>query len=195
MTQSTRTKQINHHAGWTFIELLTTIMILTISAVILVPYASSGSSASGQSAARLAVTELLAAQMDAVATQGFRRVHFFNDGSGWCIEEITSGELANAFDFATASFIEDVVESQGQNQKSIMRFTNDNRFSAISIANASFDGGNSEVTFDPTGGIVGPDGSPSTGGSFELHSGEFNWQIQLAPLTGKITVTQLGGAP
>ncbi|MDE1038471.1 MAG: hypothetical protein OR996_06475, partial [Phycisphaerales bacterium] len=61
--------------------------------------------------------------------------------------------------------------------------------------NVLFDGGSDEVTFDPTGGIVASNGAPSTGGSFELQSGEFEWLIQLAPLTGKITVSEIGGAP
>ncbi len=195
MDQKQQHDSHRHLSGWTFIELLITIMILVASASVIVPYASSGASAAGQSATRLAVTELLAAQMDAVASQGYRRIHFFNDGTGWCIEELESGNLASAFDFATASFADDIVESQGQNQQSIMRFSEDSRFNSISISNITFDGGNSEVTFDPTGGIVAPDGSPSTGGSFELHSGEFQWQIQLAPLTGKLTVNELGGTP
>ena len=82
-----------------------------------------------------------------------------------------------------------------QGQQSIIRFTEDNRFRLITIQSARFDGVNANVIFDPTGGIIAPDGSPSTGGSFELHSGEFQWEIQLAPLTGKITVNELGGAP
>ena len=194
MKQLTRVHNSKQH-GWTLIELLTTVLVLAISAVLIVPYASSGASVSGQSASRLAVTELLAAQMDAVATQGYRRVDFFDDGSGWCIEELTSSELAIPFDFESATFAEDRVESQGHNQQSIVRFTEDSRFSNITIESISFDGGSSEVTFDPTGGIVSAAGSPSTGGSFELHSGEYAWLVQLAPLTGKISIELLGGAP
>jgi len=195
MTHKTRQYSNAHRLGWTLIELLTTVIILAISAFILIPYASSGDSASGQSVARMAVTEILASQMDAVATQGYRRIHFFADGSGWCVEELESSELLNPFDFGTANFAQDEVESQGQGQQSITRFTEDNRFRSITVQNALFDGANSNVTFDPTGGIIASDGSPSTGGSFEIHSGEFQWQIQLAPLTGKVTVVELGGAP
>ena len=181
--------------GFTLIELLITVVVLGISSFVLIPYATSGDSASGQSATRMVVTEILAAQMDAVATQGYRRIHFFLDGSGWCVEELDSTQLMNAFDFGTATFAEDAAESQGQGQQSIIRFTEDNRFRLITIQSARFDGVNANVIFDPTGGIIAPDGSPSTGGSFELHSGEFQWEIQLAPLTGKITVNELGGAP
>lgn len=195
MTSNLRQKSIPHHVGWTLIELLTTVVILTISAYILIPYASSGQSSSGQSVARMAVTEILAAQMDAVATQGYRRIHFFADGTGWCVEELDSTQLMNAFNFATADFAEDVIESQGQGQQSITRFTEDNRFNTISIQNVLFDGANPNVTFDPTGGIIATDGSPSTGGSFEIQSGEFQWEVQLAPLTGKVTIITLGGAP
>ena len=62
----------------------------------------------------------------------------------------------------------------------------------MSIDSPLFDGANTSVIFDQTGGIVAPNGSPSTGGSFEVHSGEHAWQVQLAPLTGKVTVTKVG---
>ena len=195
MLRKTYTKPNLHRAGWTLIEMLTTVVILGISALILIPHASSGESASGQSVTRMAVTEILAAQMDAVATQGYRRIHFFTDGTGWCVEELESSELANAFDFNSASFAEDAIESQGQGQQSITRFTEDIRFRYISVASALFDGANPNVTFDPTGGILATDGTPSTGGSFEIHSGSLSWQVFLAPLTGKVTVVELGGEP
>ncbi|MBC8421631.1 type II secretion system protein, partial [bacterium] len=161
-------KSSRRQYGWTLIELLITVVVLGISSFVLIPYATSGDSASGQSATRMVVTEILAAQMDAVATQGYRRIHFFVDGSGWCVEELDSTQLMNAFDFGTAAFAEDAVESQGQSQQSITRFTEDSRFRLITLQNALFDGMNTNVIFDPTGGIIAPDGSPSTGGSVEL---------------------------
>ncbi len=182
-----------HRSGWTLIELLVTVAILVVSSYVLIPYATSGDSSSGQAASRMVVTEILAAQMDAVATQGYRRIQFFEDGSGWCVEELNSDQLATSFDFETANFAADAIESQGQKQQSITRFTEDTRFCSISIQKVQFDGLSLNVIFDPTGGIVSTDGSPSTGGSFEIHSGGFAWRIQLAPLTGKVTVLEVGG--
>ena len=193
MKPYTTTQPIVHSRGWTLIELLTTIAIISIAALVLVPQASSGASASGQSATRLAVTEILAAQMDAVANQEFRRIHFFTDGSGWCVEVLSSSELANPYNAATAQYADDAAESQGHNQKSYIDFNQDNRFKNISIDAPLFDGVHSSVIFDQTGGIIAPDGSPSTGGSFEVHSGDHSWQVDLAPLTGKVTVTKVGG--
>jgi|TARA_B100000959_G_scaffold286307_1_gene364403 type II secretory pathway pseudopilin PulG len=186
-------QSIVHRRGWTLIELLTTVAILVVSSYVLIPYATSGDSSSGQSATRMVVTEILAAQMDAVATQGYRRIHFFEDGSGWCVEKLDSIQLADSFDFATANFADDIIESQGQGQQSIIRFTEDDRFSSITISKIQFDGEYLDVIFDPTGGIVASDGSPSTGGSVELWSGKFHWKIQMAPLTGKVTVVDFGG--
>ena len=186
-TQCTKPKH-----GWTLIELLTTIAILAIATVFVVPHASSGASASGQSATRLAVTDILAAQMDAVANQEFRRIHFFSYGSGWCVEILQSSQLSTAYNAATALYAEDVSESQGQNQNSYIDFTQDYRFTNISIDSPLFDGANPSVIFDQTGGIIAPDGSPSTGGRFELHSGDHAWQVSLAPLTGKVTVSKVG---
>ena len=194
MKMQSQIKHTVHRKGWTFIELLMTILILSIAAMALVPSASSGASSSGQSATRLVVTDILAAKMDAVARQEFRRIHFFSDGSGWCIEVLESGQLATPYAQSSAVYADDVSESQGHNQKSYIDFNQDTRFKNIAIISPLFDGSNTSLIFDQTGGIIAPDGSPSTGGSFEVHSGSFSWQIQLAPLTGKVTITKLGGA-
>ena len=179
--------------GWTYIELLTTIAVLVAAALFIVPHASSGASASGQSATRLAVTDILAAQMDAVANQDFRRIHFFADGTGWCVEVLESSQLAIPYNPITATYADDASESQGHNQTSYIDFNQDNRFTNMSINAPSFDGVYSSIVFDQTGGIIAPDGSPSTGGSFEVHSGNHSWLVELAPLTGKVTVTKVGG--
>ena len=187
-------QSIHHKFGFTLVELLTTCVVLVIAAVIVIPYASVGASSSGQSAARYAVSSILTAQMDAIATQGYRRIHFYTDGSGWCVEIIEQSDLANPFNAGTAIFAEDATESQGQSQQSIMKFDSDSRFGDVSIDQALFDGVSENITFDPTGGIVASDGSPSTGGSFVIQSGEYAWQVQLAPLTGKIEVAEMVGA-
>lgn len=193
MKINTKIKTGVHRKGWALIEVLTTVSVLVIAAVVLVPHASSGASATGQSVTRLAVTDILAAQMDAVANQDFRRIHFFTDGSGWCTEVLDSTELSTPYNANYAEYAVDESESQGQSQNSYIDFSKDNRFRSMSIVSPSFDGANTSVIFDQTGGIVAPDGSPSTGGSFEVHSDNHSWQVQLAPLTGKVNVTKVGG--
>jgi len=191
-------KQLQWYArsGWSLVELLIVVVVLGVTALIVIPYAASGASATGQSATRMLVTELLAAQMDAVATQQFRRVHFYSDGSGWCVLELDAGELHEPFDPVTATYVEDAVESQGQNQRSITNFVQDTRFRDITIENVNFGIETEDITFDPTGGIIANDGSPSLGGSVDITSGKFTWTITLAPLTGKVSVrATTGGAP
>jgi prepilin-type N-terminal cleavage/methylation domain-containing protein len=192
MKKYTKTLLPVRRRGWTFIELLITIVILAIAALYVAPQASSGASASGQSVTRLAVTEILAAQMDAVALQEFRRIHFFGDGSGWCVEVLESSQLNTPYNAATAKYADDAFESQGHNQKSFIDFSQDTRFTNISISSALFDGANTSIIFDQTGGVIAPNGSPSTGGSFEVQSGDHAWQVQLAPLTGRVTVVKVG---
>jgi prepilin-type N-terminal cleavage/methylation domain-containing protein len=192
MKKYTKTLLPVRRQGWTFIELLVTIVILAIATLFVGPQASSGASASGQSATRLAVTEILAAQMDAVALQEFRRIEFFADGSGWCVEVLQSNQLNTPYNAATAEYADDVYESQGHNQKSVIDFNQDTRFTNVSISSPLFDGANTSIIFDQTGGVIAPDGSPSTGGSFEVKSGDHAWQVLLAPLTGKVTVSKVG---
>ena len=81
--------QSNLKRGYTIIELIVTIAVLVIASWILVPYATMGDASAGQSASRMAVSHMLTAQMDAIAEQGFRRVYFYPDGSGWCIEIVS----------------------------------------------------------------------------------------------------------
>ena len=181
--------------GYTIIELIVTIAVLIIASWILVPYATMGDASAGQSASRMAVSHMLTAQMDAIAEQGYRRVYFYPDGSGWCVEIVEQDNLAAQFDANTSNFSELKTESQGQDGFAIMNFTTDRRFRTISIDNISFDGGNESIIFDPAGGIVASDGSPSTGGSITLRSGSHSWDIAIAPLTGKISVQLNGGAP
>lgn len=188
-------KQSNAKHGYTIIELIVTITVLIIASWILIPYATMGDASAGQSASRMAVSHMLTAQMDAIAEQGYRRVYFYPDGSGWCVEIMEQGNLAAPFDSNTANFAELKTESQGQDGFAIMNFKTDRRFQDISINNVSFDVGSESVIFDPAGGIVASDGSPSTGGSFTLHSGDHSWDIALAPLTGKISVQLSGGTP
>jgi len=182
-----------HRWGWTLIELLTTVTVLVIVSVVVVPYATSGNSSIGQSVTRVVVSDILATQMDAIANQGYRRIYFYEDGRGWCVEVLESDQLDSSFNPETAQYVEDVVESQGQQQHAIVDFGSDDRFRNMHIESTQFDGAYSSIIFDPTGGIVAPDGSPSTGGSFEVHSGEFAWEVRLAPLTGKVVIIDLGG--
>ena len=180
-------------AGWSIVELLTVVVVLAAAAIFIVPYAASGASTAGQSATRLLVTDMLAAQMDAVATQGFRRVHFFSDGSGWCVLVLQSDELDDPFDASNATYAADEIESQGQNQQSIVNFPNDTRYKGIGIENPDFDNGSSDVTFDPMGGIVANNGTPSLGGSVAITSGKYSWEVTVAPLTGKVSVFETTG--
>lgn len=183
-----------HRLGWSLVELMVVLAMLVVVAAITIPHAASGAGPSGQAAARTLVSDLLSAQMDAVALQEYRRVHFFDDGRGWCVVVVESDALNDSFDEATAVYMTDEVESQGQGQFAIIDFQQDGRFRNVSIATAAFDGDNREVTFDPGGGVVANNGSPGLGGMVQIDSGQTSWQIQVAPLTGHITVSEVAGA-
>jgi len=115
-------------------------------------------------------------------------VVFFDDGTGYCLTRVTDSNYAMAYDEDTADYIVDPLSNNGGLY--IVNFQEDNRFGDVSIE-ASVDGGGSELIFDPLGGTVRSGGLPGLGGTITVTSGEFSYQISVAPFTGKLTVAEL----
>ena len=49
-----------------------------------------------QSAVRLLIADISFAQSDALAHQEYRRVHFYDDGRGWCVVRIAESDVGTA---------------------------------------------------------------------------------------------------
>jgi prepilin-type N-terminal cleavage/methylation domain-containing protein len=163
--------------GYTLIEVLIVVTILGLAGALLVPYLSSKGDFDTQAAVRALIADITFAQSDALANQGFRRVHFFDDGTGWCLVRVAEDDLAEPFDPAVADYVYDPLASN-----------------AVRVQAVDLDGGKRAITFDELGGTVGAGGLPGTGGRIVLTSPQATYQVDVSPVTGKVRVTRLAGA-
>jgi prepilin-type N-terminal cleavage/methylation domain-containing protein len=177
--------------GYTLIELLIVIAILGISGALLVPYMVNRDTMNAQSAVRRVIGDLSFAQSDALAHQQLRRVHFYDDGHGYCVTRVTDADLSQPFNQATADYIRDPLAGPGSGGNYIVDFVTDERFKGIIIESTDIDGGGHDLHFDTLGGTIMAGGAPGTGGTIILASGPERYQITISPFTGKLTVVKL----
>lgn len=182
--------------GYTLIELLIVVAILGLSSVLLVPYLVDRDSMNVQAAVRLVIGDLSFAQSDALAHQELRRVHFYEDGRGYCLTRIDQSELPLPFDDATADYVEDPLANGGELGRYVVDFTTDRRFAGVTISAVDIDGddlGTDGVNlhYDQLGGTVTSSNTPGTGGTIVIESGDQRYELQLSAFTGKLRVRKL----
>jgi hypothetical protein len=179
--------------GYTLIELLIVCAVLGISGALLIPHMGNRDAMMAQSAVRLIISDLCFAQSDALAHQQMRRVHFYEDGSGYSISRIEDGAaLAIQFDPATADYVQDPLAAGGTLGEYIVNFNSDDRFRGVSITAVEIDGDDmsngASLHFDELGGTVSAGGIPGTGGFIEVRTATDGYRITISPFTGKLTV-------
>lgn len=182
--------------AYTLVELLIVIAVLGISGSLLIPHLVNRDSMNAQAAVRLIIGDLSFTQSDALARQELRRVHFYEDGRGYCIVRITAAELGTAFDedLTTHDYIMDPIGRPGSDGRSIINFNVDDRFTGVTISSVDIDGGGRDLQYDALGGTItagGSSGVPGTGGTIVVTSGTEQYQITISPFTGKLTVVEL----
>ncbi len=177
--------------AYTLIELLIVVTVLGIAGALLVPHLAYKDSLSTQAAVRMIISDLNFAQSDALANQEFRRVHFYGDGSGYCIFRVTEATFDAPFNPATADYIDDPLGVVGDFGAYIVDFTTKNRLEDVSISLVNIDGGNTHITYDALGGTVMTGNAPGTGGEIQIQAEDMIYQIAFSPFTGKMTVTRI----
>jgi len=180
--------------SYTLIELIMVMAVLALAAALLVPNIAGSDTMKLQAAVRLLIADLSFAQSDALANQEFRRVVFYDDGSGYCIIVVGEGEPTPA-DLDDANYVYDPLGTMGQY---IVDFTSDKRFEGVSISAANIDNilvieDRPEITYDLMGGTVLSTSAslPGEGGSVTMSYKDASYQIDIAAFTGKLTVTEL----
>ena len=181
--------------SYTLIELIMVMAVLALAAALLVPNIVGSDTMKAQAAVRLLIADLSFAQSDALANQEFRRVVFYDDGSGYCIIEVAGAETTPAdLDDPGVNYVYDPLGTMG---RYIIDFSTDNRFEGVSFSAATIDGidlaDRPEITYDLMGGTVLSDSAslPGTGGLVTLSYKDSSYQIDISSFTGKLTVTEL----
>ncbi len=181
--------------GYTLIELIMVMAVLALAAALLVPHIAGSDSMKLQAAVRLLIADLSFAQSDALANQEFRRVVFYDDGSGYCLIEVVGAEPTPAdLDDPDVNYVYDPLGMMG---RYIIDLSTDNRFEGVFFSAATIDGidldARPEITYDLMGGTVLSNSAslPGTGGSVTLSYKDSSYEIDIAPFTGKLTVTEL----
>lgn len=181
--------------GYTLIEVLIVVTILGLAGALLVPYLGSKGDFDTQSAVRTLIADISFAQSDALANQGFRRVQFFEDGTGWCLVRVDEDNLGATFDPATADYVYDPLASSSERGAYVVDLRDRQAFSSVRVYSVSIDGGRRALTFDELGGTVAPGGVPGSGGKVILTSPEASYELDISAVTGKVRVTRLTQLP
>lgn len=168
---------IRRTKAYTLIEVLITVTIMGLAAAIVVPNMMKGGTLGVQAGARMIIADLLFAQNEAMAQQSTRRVVFNTDTNSYRVEKYDSGASAWVLEFNPS-------KGMGNNQQNYeMSFDEDSRFRGITIVSAAFNG-TSTVEFDDLG-------NPSSGGTVRLKYEEHEYEIKVAPFTGRVTVARV----
>lgn len=180
--------------SYTLIELIMVMAVLALAAALLVPNLVGQDSLTVQAAVRLLIADLSFAQTDALANQEYRRVVFYEDGSGYCLLRVPDENWVTPLDLSDPS-VDYVYDPLGNMGQYIVNFVQDDRFEGVSIASATIDGvslgDRPEITYDTLGGTVQAGGDPGTGGNIVLTFGDESYRIDIAAFTGKLTVSEL----
>ena len=151
--------------AFTLAEMVVVIIIMAIAAAIIIPQAVGTSSLQAQSAARMVMADLEYAQSEAIFTQSLVTVTFDSAGNSYTISN-ASGPLVHPIN--KEEYVVDLDSQTG--------------LESVSISAVSFAG--SAVTFDALG-------APDSGGSVTVSAKEHAYQITVAPVSGRVTVTRL----
>ena len=176
MRQSNTTRQHKRH-GYTLVEVLITVTIMGLAAAIVVPNMMQGGTLGVQAGARMIIADLMFVQNEAMAQQSDRRITFDVDDNSYKVEKYDSSATAWVLEYNP------VLGGTTGAQNYEMDFDDDGRFSGIEIVSASFNG-TTQVTFDDLG-------NPSSGGTVQLRFNEHEYEITVAPFTGRVTVERL----
>jgi len=193
-------------AGYTLVELIIVVTLLGTAGALLVPHLVNLESMEAQAAVRTVIADLSFAQSDALANQEFRRVHFYEDGRGYCIIRVADADFFKAFDYSDGApvadapeYIVDPLGGDGLLERYVVDFVNDDRWKTVRIESVTIDGvtltpDGADITYDDLGGTVSSPGVPGTGGTIVLGSAQERYQISISPFTGKMSVQRLVAA-
>ena len=163
--------------GFSLVEILVVIVILAIVAAVVIPNIGSGADSQAIGAARVVKSDLEVARSLAVTTQQPHSLVFSPDRQSYkVVANYAGGAYASAVAVAHPVVAKKAFE---------VNLVSLNGMSGVTVVSASF-GGAAYVTFNAQG-------DPSAGGIVTLRAGATQMQIEVAVLTGTVTVTRIAG--
>lgn len=152
--------------GFTIVELLIVVVILSIVALTAIPMMSSAASIQIRSAANIIAADIEYARSMAISRGQNHSVEFDKDTDSYKIVDqggtVIQHPVKKGFPYE-------------------MNFRTESRLSRVDITNASF-GGIQKVTFDCLG-------SPDSGGTVNLQAGGISSTITVEPVTGFVSIS------
>jgi prepilin-type N-terminal cleavage/methylation domain-containing protein len=158
--------------GFTLVELLIVIAIITIAALTAIPMMSSAASVQIRSAANMLTADLEYAKSMAISRAQYFSVVFDKDTESYRIEDqngnVIPHPVKKGFDY-------------------VIDFQNDGRLNKVDIVDADFDA-TSEVKFDYLGSPYNGNSTPLNSGVISLQAGGATTTVIVEAVTGFISV-------
>jgi prepilin-type N-terminal cleavage/methylation domain-containing protein len=160
--------------GFTLVEVIIVVVILSIAAMMAIPMMSSAGSVQIRSAADAIAADLEYAKSMAISRQQKYSVVFDIDNESYWIQDDTSPDpikhpVKRGFDY-------------------IIDFRNDNRMKKVDIFSVNFDG-TAAIKFDYLGSPYDGSGNPLNSGNITLQADGSAVTITVEPVTGFISIS------
>ncbi|MFW6154800.1 MAG: GspH/FimT family pseudopilin [Planctomycetota bacterium] len=156
------------HEGFTLVEILVVLVILSIATAVVIPRVSNMGDLQVAAAARTAMADLQFAQNEAIVSQRPVTALFDLDQGLYELRYADDGQLLT-HPVNKSSFRVRLADTAGTDN--------------VTILAADF-GGETSVVFDALG-------SPSSDGAVTFIAGGFRQRLDVAPVTGRITATAI----
>jgi len=153
--------------GFTIVELLIVVVILSIVALTAIPMMSSAASIQIRSAANIIAADIEYARSMAISRGQNHSIVFDTSADSYCIKNTTTGVI---------------IKNPVTKGDYVVSFKTESRLNRVDITNANFDG-TQTVTFECLGSPVG------NGGSVNLQAGAVGATISVEPVTGFVSIS------
>ena len=169
------------------------IALLGTAASLLVPQLTNLGRFETSSAVRRLMADITFAQSEALAAQTYHRLHFFENGRGYCLVRVADIDFDEPYDPVTADYVPDPSGSIRGGGHYIVDYQADRRFESVSFSQVELANGGRSLTFDALGGTVASPGSPAGVGRIVVAGEDAEYEVTIAPITGKVSVLRLDG--
>jgi general secretion pathway protein H len=159
-------------SGFTLIEMLLVVVILSIAAMIAVPFATSGASTQLKSAATIIASDLEYAKSMAISHGNYYSVEFDPVNESYEIQDV-NGTVINHPVKKGSSYT--------------INFANDSRLNQVDIQSTNFSG--NTVAFDYLGSSYSGSSPLLAEGEIVISAGGATLTVKVEPVTGYITVS------